>query len=93
MADYLESDTVLRAADFLIRGHHITDVLLLAHDSCGYYQHRHGAMGPEFIAEQQLKDLRHGAEELRKAHPALTVHLYFVRPRAARPWASAGAVR
>lgn len=79
-ADYLESDVVTRAAKFLIEGHHITEVLLLAHDGCGYYRARHGALGEEFVSEQQLKDLRAAAEELRKAHPGLIVHTYFVRP-------------
>lgn len=79
-AEYLESDMVTRAAHFLIRGHHITEVLLLAHAGCGYYHTRHGALGPEFVAEQQLTDLRTAAEELRKTFPQLTVHLYFVRP-------------
>ncbi len=80
-ADYLESDMVTRAAHFLIRGHHIQEVLLLAHAGCGYYQTRHGALGPEFIAEQQLKDLDVASEELRKAHPGLVVHKYFVHPQ------------
>jgi hypothetical protein len=80
-ADYMESDMVTRAANFLIRGHHIQEVLLLAHAGCGYYQNRHGALGAEFIAEQQLKDLEAASEELRKAHPDLTVHKYFVRPK------------
>jgi hypothetical protein len=79
-ADYLESDMVTRAANFLIRGHHIQEVLLLAHAGCGYYQARHGALGPEFIAEQQRKDLDAAAEELLKTHPGLVVHKYFVRP-------------
>lgn len=79
-AEYLESDMVTRAAHFLIRGHHITEVLLLAHAGCGYYHARHGSLGPEFVAEQQLTDLRTAAEELRKTFPHLTVHLYFVRP-------------
>ncbi len=84
VADYLESDTLFRAARFLIEGHHITDVLLLAHAGCGYYQARHGSLGPEFIAEQQLKDLRHAAEELQKAYDGLHVHLYFTRPHGDR---------
>lgn len=84
VADYLESDVVTRAARFLIEGHHITDVLLLAHAGCGYYNARHGSLGPEFIAEQQLTDLRHAAEELKKAYAHLNVHLYFTRPHGAR---------
>ncbi|HEX5745187.1 MAG TPA: carbonic anhydrase [Archangium sp.] len=79
-ADYLESDMVTRAAHFLIRGHHISEVLLLAHAGCGYYQTRHGSLGADFVAEQQLTDLRTAASELRKAFPTVTVHLYFVRP-------------
>lgn len=84
VADYLESDTISRAARFLIEGHHITEVLLLAHAGCGYYQARHGAMGAEFIAEQQLTDLRHAAGELQKAHPGIQVRLFFTRPRGSR---------
>ncbi|WP_224240481.1 carbonic anhydrase [Hyalangium gracile] len=80
-ADYLESDMVTRAANFLIQGHHIVEVLLLAHAGCGYYQSRHGALGADFVAEQQLKDLEAAAEELRKAHPGIEVHKYFVRPQ------------
>jgi hypothetical protein len=55
-------------------------VLLLAHEGCGYYRSRHGALGAEFIAEQQLKDLREAAVELQKVRPGLTVHTYMVRP-------------
>jgi hypothetical protein len=80
-ADYLESEMVMRAAKFLIQGHHITEVLLLAHAGCGYYQKRHGAFGPNFVAEQQLTDLRTASKELRKAYPQLTVRLYFVHPQ------------
>lgn len=80
VADYMESEMITRAADFLIRGHHITEVLLLAHAGCGYYQHRHGSQGPDFIAQQQLEDLRFGAGELQKAHPGITVRLFFARP-------------
>jgi hypothetical protein len=84
VADYLESDVVTRAARFLIEGHHITEVLLLAHAGCGYYGSRHGSMGPDFIAEQQLTDLRHAAEELHKAYPGIHVRLYFTRPHDTR---------
>ncbi|WP_164016500.1 carbonic anhydrase [Pyxidicoccus trucidator] len=84
VADYLESDVITRAARFLIEGHHITEVLLLAHAGCGYYQTRHGALGPEFVAEQQLTDLRHAAEELQKAHPRMAVRLFFTRPHGER---------
>lgn len=83
-ADFLESEMVSRAANMLIQAHHIQEVLLLAHASCGYYQNRHGALGAEFIAEQQLKDLDAAAEELRKAHPGIVVHTYFARPKGAK---------
>lgn len=80
VANYLESDTVMRGARFLIEGHHITEVLLLAHAGCGYYQANHGSRGPEFIAEQQLADLRFAANEFQKHYPDVRVHLYFTRP-------------
>ncbi|MCP3167904.1 carbonic anhydrase [Myxococcus qinghaiensis] len=83
-ADYLESDTITRAARFLIIGHHIEEVLLLAHANCGYYQTRHGTMGPEFIAEQQVNDLRHAAEELQKEHTGIRVRPFYVHPEAER---------
>jgi len=79
-ADYVESEVVSRAAHFLIQGHDIIEVLLLAHEGCGYYKKRHGALGEEFIAEQQLKDLQEAATELQKAHPGLSIHTYMVRP-------------
>jgi hypothetical protein len=79
-ADYMESDMVSRAAHFLIQGHNIVEVLLLAHEGCGYYKQRHGALGEEFIAEQQLKDLHEAASELQKAHPGISVQTYMVRP-------------
>jgi hypothetical protein len=79
-ADYLESEVVSRAAHFLIKGHDIVEVLLLAHEGCGYYKTRHGSLGEEFIAEQQLKDLQEAATELQKAHPGISVHTYMVRP-------------
>ena len=44
----------------------------------------HGALGEQFIAEQQLKDLHEAASELRKAHPGLSVHTYMVRPDGTR---------
>jgi hypothetical protein len=78
-ADYLESDVVTRAAHFLIKGHDILEVLLLAHAGCGYYRARHGALGEEFVAEQQLKDLLAAAEELEKAHPGISVRCFFAR--------------
>jgi hypothetical protein len=84
VADYMASEFVTHSARFLIAGHHITEVLLLAHAGCGYYQSRHGGLGPEFIAHQQLEDLRFAARELKQAHPGLTVHLYFVRPHGTR---------
>ena len=80
-SDYLESEGIMRAARFLIEGHHIEDVLLLAHAGCGYYQSRHGALGPEISAEQQLKDLHFGAKELQIAYPHLRIHLYLAHPQ------------
>ncbi|MBN8228548.1 hypothetical protein JYK02_13635 [Corallococcus macrosporus] len=80
-SDYLESAGFTKAANFLIEGHHIEDVLLLAHAGCGYYHAKHSALGPEFAVEQQLKDLHFGAKELQTAYPHLRIHLFYVRPK------------
>lgn len=76
-ASYAEADAVKKAAAFLIRGHAITDVVLLAHAGCGYYRHRRPHDRPEQLRARQLDDLRVAARTLHKVEPALTVRLYY----------------
>ncbi len=83
-ASYADADAVSRAAAFLIRGHHIADVVLLAHAGCGYYRNRRPGDSPEQIHARQLDDLRAGARTLRKVEPALGVRLYYAHAEGAR---------
>lgn len=78
-AAYADADVNTRAATFLIRAHHITEAVLLAHDGCGYYRAKRPSDSPEMIVARQLDDLRHAAKALRRATPELNVHLYYAR--------------
>ena len=79
-AGFADWDSLSRAATFLIRGHHIEHVVLLAHAGCGHYRARAIGKSDDEIAHEQIADLRTAAEVLRNAHPSLDVRLYFARP-------------
>ena len=76
---YSNVDAMTRAASFLILGHAIAEVVLLAHEGCGYYRERHPNLTPDEVARRQIDDLRAGAGALRKAHPELRIALYHAR--------------
>jgi len=76
-ASYADADVNTRAASFLIRAHSITEAVLLAHQGCGYYRTKRPSDSPEQIHARQLDDLRHAAQALKRATPALTVHLFY----------------
>lgn len=68
---YSDCDTFSRSAEFLIREHHVTVVVLLAHEGCGYYARKFPDLSPEQIRARQLDDLRHASAELAETHPRL----------------------
>lgn len=76
-ASYAEADAVKKAAAFLIAGHGIIEVVLLAHAGCGYYRARRAHDSPEQIRARQIADLRVAAATLRKVEPALSIRLYY----------------
>lgn len=76
-ASYPEADAVKKAASFLIHGHHIREVVLLAHAGCGYYRARRPHDAPAQLHARQLEDLRLAARALRKVEPDLAVRLYY----------------
>ena len=78
-AKFGDLDTTRRAASFLVAGHGIRDVVLIAHQGCGYYRARMGTRSPAEIEKAQLADLDTCARELVRAHPALVVHRYYAR--------------
>lgn len=81
-AAFVELDATKRGASFLIAGHGIRDVFLIAHDGCGYYRSRNPRKEPAAIARIQREDLRAAAGALEAAHRQLATHLYYARPHA-----------
>lgn len=73
-------DMMRAAATFLIRGHAITQVVLLGHHGCGYYRDRFPYESPEAMHRRQLDDLRQAARWLAGAHDGLAVKTYFAVP-------------
>ena len=73
-------DVMREAATFLIRGHAITQVVLLGHEGCGYYKARFTYESPEAMRRRQLHDLSQAAHWVRGAHEGLAVATYFATP-------------
>lgn len=80
----LEADQVERAARFLIRGHSIDHVVLLAHAGCGYYRQRHPGRPAADVKATQLDDMRVAARALRNARPSLDLALFYAVPEGGR---------
>jgi hypothetical protein len=68
------------AASFLIKSHHITQVVLLGHEGCGYYKARFPYESAEAMRRRQLNDLTQSARWLRGEHEGLSVATYFAAP-------------
>lgn len=77
-------DVMRDAASFLIRGHAITQVVLLGHEGCGYYKARYAYESTEAMRRRQLSDLRQAAHWVRGAHQGLAVATYFAIPEGSR---------
>ncbi len=77
---YGDCDTFSRSAEFLIREHHLTTVVLLAHEKCGFYARKFPDLSPEQIKERQLDDLRLAVRELTATHPRLKVDAFVAVP-------------
>jgi hypothetical protein len=83
-ASILEADQVTRAAQFLIRGHAIDQVVLLAHAGCGYYRQRLPGVLAAEVKKSQLDDLRGACKVIRGARPTLDVALFYASPEGDR---------
>ncbi len=76
---YAEREAVARAASFLITGHHIRSVVLIAHQGCGYYRDRYPGESAAAIEERQLADLRGARQALELSHPSLKIRSRYLR--------------
>ena len=79
-AQVTDLDAVRRGSAFLIEGHALTDVVLLAHAGCGYYRARFANRSPEDLVVRQLHDLRVAADDLRLRCRSVNVRGFFARP-------------
>lgn len=70
-------DVVREATSFLVKGHSIQRVVLIAHAECGYYRNRFRYESAEAMRRRQLADLRGAARWLRTAHGGVQVSCYF----------------
>ncbi len=48
---------LMERLDLLLKSHKIKEVILIAHDDCGYYKHRHKGHSPQMLKEKQREDL------------------------------------
>ncbi len=81
---FVDLDAMTRATTFLIRGHAIEHVLLVAHEACGHYRHRNPALSVDALRAVQLADLALAGEALASAHPKVRLDLFFARPQAGK---------
>ena len=78
-ADLSEVHVFSRATRFLIEGHGIKHVILLAHEGCGFYRSRCGSLADAAIHKMQLAHLLAAREVLLRQHPDLAVACYYAR--------------
>jgi len=78
-AKFADLDAARRGASFLITAHAIREVVLIAHQGCGYYRTRMTGRAPADIEQAQLADLDTCARELQRAHPLLVAHRFYAR--------------
>ena len=74
MREEMALDRQLR---FLIAGHKLHTVVLIAHQDCGYYKQIR--LRFKTLEEQQISDLQKAADRIRTYAPALQVSAYFAR--------------
>jgi carbonic anhydrase len=70
-------ETVRDAVSFLIAGHKTKHVVLVAHESCGYYKGRLPYDSPESMLRRQLADLRAAERWLRSGFPGIEVTKFY----------------
>lgn len=78
-ANFSELEALRAAASFLIRGHRIERVVLLAHEGCGFYRERMKHIAHDEVTARQCADLRSSAEWLLRTHADLAVDMYYAR--------------
>jgi len=65
------------AASFLIKAHHIKEVVLVAHEGCGYYRARYRYESVEAMQRRQLADLRSAARWVSGTHSGVIARCFY----------------
>jgi hypothetical protein len=89
-AGFMEVEAMKDAATFLIRGHAIKRVVLIAHEGCGYYKRRMSGLLPERVKARQIEDLAAAAEALTNACRGIEVVRFYARVEGGRVVFEAG---
>ncbi len=71
-----DEQTLLEQLRFLVASHGLQQVVLIAHDDCGFYA-RHLHLSAEQVALQQRDDLRKAGRRVASLFEGLQVDLYF----------------
>jgi hypothetical protein len=75
---YRQEDATLDQIRFLVESHHLERVVLIAHESCGYYLRLLNTRPADLRAKQEA-DLHRAAERLRGLHAGLQVDAFYAR--------------
>lgn len=75
---YREEEGVLEQLRFLVRVHSLERVVLIAHESCGFYSNRL-RVSPLRIETQQREDMKKAVRRVRALSRDLSVSAYYAR--------------
>lgn len=81
---FVEREAARNAAHFLIEGHKIRELFLIAHHGCGWYQSKMPHQEAGKIGAAQAQDLRVASELFLERYPSLTVRRYLAQVKAER---------
>jgi carbonic anhydrase len=70
-------DNAREAASFLIKAHSIKEVVLVAHEGCGYYRARYRYESSEAMQRRQFADLRSAARWVSGTHSGVVARCFF----------------
>ncbi len=79
LAGMTDSTAVAAGAKFLIEGHKIQRVIVIAHEGCGYYRKQLANLPPDEVRRRQEEDLRVAARLLVAARSGLRVDGFYAR--------------
>lgn len=76
-ASITETETFRASSGFLIRGHKVTTVHLIAHEGCGYYRSKFAGMTPTSVRDKQIDDLHRAANWIKRTNSGILVLAYY----------------